>query len=228
MKQIEGIWLPDSDTHFQDHLEQSEHIDDKGTYQLKKIRRSLEWVPDNRRNLALDIGAHVGLWTWLLAREFEKVIAFEPVHDFADCLEMNCQEHPNVEIRRYGIGDSIREVDIVVEKENTGSSHIMPLGVKPHQVDNSIRTRIYPLNQVIDLTVDFMKIDVEGSELLVLRGATGIIEDSKPVIILEQKPRNAERYGFGQLEALRYLEKRGYEKVLELAGDHCVVHKSRL
>lgn len=228
MKQIAGIWLPDGDTHFAAHLESSEKIDDKGTYQLKKITKALEWVTYDRRDVALDIGAHVGLWTRLLAKEFSRVVAFDPIPDFTECLEKNCEEYQNVEVFQFGISDSELYAYIVIESENSGNSHILPEGVKDRWVPNSMMVQLRPLDSVVDYPVDFIKIDVEGCELLVLKGATRVLEESKPVIVLEQKPRNAERYGIHQLEALCYLEKRGYEKVWEIAGDHCVVHKSRL
>jgi hypothetical protein len=74
---VAGIHLPDSDTHFGPILEASERVDGKGTYQLAKLRRAVALV--QHKGHAVDVGAQVGLWTRVLAREFQFVTAFEPV-----------------------------------------------------------------------------------------------------------------------------------------------------
>src|SRR5258706_82750 len=62
---------------------------------------------------------------------------------------------------------------------------------------------------------DYIKIDTEGSELNVLRGAEKTIKRCGPVIIVEQKPGHAQRFGYGEKDALPYLQSLGYSLIKE-------------
>ena len=42
-------------------------------------------------DVALDVGAHVGIWSTRLAERFKKVIAFEPVPKHIECWKQNMQ-----------------------------------------------------------------------------------------------------------------------------------------
>ena len=79
MKQTLGIWLPDSDKHFAVQIAGNPLVAGKGTYQWKKYVAALSHVKD--RGHAVDVGAHVGLWSRLMAMDFERVTAFEPVDE---------------------------------------------------------------------------------------------------------------------------------------------------
>jgi len=58
--------------------------------------------------------------------------------------------------------------------------------------------------------VDFIKIDVEGYELEVLKGGEYTITSCKPIIVLETKDKHYERYGTNFREIKRWLEARSY------------------
>ena len=76
MFQHQGIWLPDGEKHFPEWMSKNgELIDGRGTYQIRKLREAMKWVRHWR--LAVDVGAHVGLWSMQLAARFGHVQAFE-------------------------------------------------------------------------------------------------------------------------------------------------------
>ena len=89
-----GWHFPDFETHFPKMLKKSV---DKGLlpeYQVAVRKRSIDLCKS--RGIALDIGANVGLWSRDLVKNFAKVIAFEPVGLFRECLEKKTcatQEH---------------------------------------------------------------------------------------------------------------------------------------
>jgi FkbM family methyltransferase len=58
--------------------------------------------------------------------------------------------------------------------------------------------------------VDFIKIDVEGGELGVLRGAAGVIEAGRPALLVEVEARHTARYEYGPEELAGWLGRRGY------------------
>jgi hypothetical protein len=73
--------------------------------------------------------------------------------------------------------------------------------------------------------VDFIKADCEGFELFALRGAVDTILRCKPVIIVEQKPGRAQKFGLLETEAVTFLEDLGvgYKVVKEMSGDFICV-----
>ena len=58
----------------------------------------------------LDIGANIGLWTLDMCKQFDHVIAFEPVEEFRECLIRNAP-YNNLEIRNCALG----EIDAAIE-----------------------------------------------------------------------------------------------------------------
>jgi hypothetical protein len=92
MKQVEGIWLPDEDTHFQTMFPQFPKVGGRATYQYDKLQSCLDLCQSRR--VAVDVGAHVGLWSMILCDHFATVVAFEPV--FAKHFRRNLEEKPNV------------------------------------------------------------------------------------------------------------------------------------
>jgi FkbM family methyltransferase len=59
--------------------------------------------------------------------------------------------------------------------------------------------------------LDFIKIDVEGAELHVLRGGTRSIESFRPAMLIEIEGRHIERYDYTPDDVLHWLRQRGYE-----------------
>lgn len=65
---------------------------------------------------------------------------------------------------------------------------------------------------------DFIKIDVEGWEMNVLKGAEETLKH-KPVICVEQKPNKGQEYGWKETEAKDFLKSKGYQLRRIMAGD---------
>jgi FkbM family methyltransferase len=220
MKKICGIWLPDNDTHFANHLHKEPLLNGRGTYQWKKLNAAVEVLPFGQRGLAVDIGAHVGLWSHVLATMFAEVVAFEPIPDHYACWARNCSEIENVQGYNMALSDTDGYLDIVKVAENSGNARVATSSDKK---ESTCRVRAYALdNFPLEEKIDFMKIDVEGWELQVLKGAEKTIRRDKPVMVVEQKPNNAERYGQKRMAAVDLLVSWGYTIVWEKAGDYCV------
>lgn len=216
MKEICGIWLPDDDTHFEKHLEAG-----AGTYQEKKFLAALEVIPDNRRRTAIDVGAHVGLWSRRMAAHFDRVIAFEPHPLLVECYRKNLHDRDNVLLFGAIVTDKERKGDrasVTYVPGNSGNTHVEIN--QPGNDTRSVRTTALDEMQFDD--VDLVKIDVEGWEVPVVLGARETLLKHKPFVVIEQKPDNAERYGLARFDALYLLQSLGMVVLWEKSGDFCL------
>lgn len=218
---VAGISLPLGDTHFADHLMKGPLFAGKGTYQFAKIERALQMT--SKRGVALDVGGHIGLWSRVLAHHFARVVALEPLPALHPHFLANTTDCDNVELMKVAASNVDDEIEIVTVAENSGNGHVAigapGAGVLIH------RAQCVCLDSLNIHDVDFIKIDVEGWESQVIEGAQRTITRDRPVMVVEQKPGNAERYGTDKLAAVNLLRKWGYDIAWEKAGDFCLTSK---
>lgn len=181
-----GYLFPIKDTHFT-----------QGTFELGHLPACLDACKGRR--VALDIGAHVGSWSKALSEDFETVHSFEADPDNFHCLTVNSPASIN---HHNAVGNDDKAVHIQEsDRGNTGNGYIQDGG----------EVQMIRLDDAMNLdALDFMKIDVEGYEPEVLRGAEGLIKQFKPVILIEQTPGTDMRYGESYLKAGEILESWGY------------------
>lgn len=80
---IFGWYLPKNDNHFNEYLSQAPEAEGRRIYQYHHIDKCFDYMLRRPRNIAIDIGAHIGFWSFYLCKNFEMVHAFEPVKDFS-------------------------------------------------------------------------------------------------------------------------------------------------
>lgn len=133
--------------------------------------------------ISLDLGAHIGLYTVIMAKKSERVLAFEPTMltraELRGVLELNGVT--NVEIRSEAIAETSGHRNLMIRKDkisNANGFFIQGFGVETETI--SIDD--------LDLKIDFIKMDIEGAELEALRGATRVLRTLK-AMTLEIHPR---------------------------------------
>ena len=169
------IWVPDGDTwaRWSD------------TWELDEYNEVMQHIP--KKSVALDIGAHVGLWTKRLVKEFKHVHCFEPIKKHIECWHKNVtNDFNNVDIYNVALSDAAGTSKMKVPVKNSGMATLHYEGlnaavVEATEEDVEVRT----LDSYDFDVVDFMKIDVEGHENKVLCGAQKTIEKHKPVLYIE-------------------------------------------
>ena len=132
--------------------------------------------------VAVDVGAHVGFHTISMAHFFERVHAYEPhPHNF-ECLKLNVTE--NVTCHNVALGAEEGTVSLESPLQaNSGAWETVPGNDYP----------IYKLDDCFDEDrCDFIKIDVQGHENEVIRGAKRIIQEYQPTMIVELSKDEAE------------------------------------
>lgn len=207
MIQHQGIWLPDGETHLTEWMSKSgEMVDGKGTYQIRKLRKALEYCTNYRT--AVDVGAHVGMWSMQLVKEFDRLYAFEPVRAHWECFIRNLAGK-YVVLNNVALGEKAQQVGIHTAPTSSGDSWVKGEG--------SIEMRTLDSFELQD--VDFIKIDCEGYEKFVLLGGEETIKRCRPCIIVEQKPGHAQRFGLGERDAVAYLQSLGAVLRAEMSGD---------
>jgi len=154
--------------------------------------------------VALDCGAHIGECTQQYAERFEQVIAVEPNPTFHECWHLNCDHLSNVRLHTEALGH--REGRM--QRDN-------PLA-QVLTVHDEGEITMHTLDSMKLKELDFIKIDVDGSEARLLQGATQTIRALQPVIQIEIKRNRRPEVRRSALEQLREL---GYRPQARVRSD---------
>jgi FkbM family methyltransferase len=214
MKKAQGWVWPDHEEHLIKWLDTTSPpiINGRAAYQGRKQQAVLQVC--RSFDTAIDVGAHVGLWSYNLARAFKHVEAFEPVPSHRDCFAINVKA-PNVVMHACALGAADGRVAMKSDPVSSGDTQVTP----GDEID------LLTLDSFAIKNVDLIKIDCEGYEENVVAGAVDTIAEWRPTIIVEQKRDMAARFGLEPLGAVKLLESMGYRIVDNLGGDFIMVPK---
>jgi len=175
-----------------------------------------------------DIGANQGEFTLFAAKRLTRgqVLAFEPQETIFALLSENIALNgfENTSLHNIALADASGVVDLYMPSEpdhpgrpafvdlpNEGVAMIMPEGGRGLKVGSA---RIETFDTVFAATdlarLDVIKIDVEGAELAVLRGARRTIEDHKPHIFMELNRETTGASGYAITDLHTFLLDLGY------------------
>lgn len=194
-----GIWVLANDTHISRWVEQQNRLD----FDVPLLERICRHI--NPGDTVVDVGAFIGDHTLAYARathgvDSGRVIAIEPNPTTFECLRRNMAGLSHVECHNIGLGDKPGEMG-VAQSENAGASHLKSgKGVKIRTLDSFGLERC-----------DFIKIDAEGMEVKILRGAEKTITSCRPTMFIEVNRGALERAGSSESELLSEIERHGYE-----------------
>jgi FkbM family methyltransferase len=172
----------------------------RGHYEQEEIRfvRGLLKPGDS----AIDAGGHIGFFTMQMAAAVGpegRVYAFEPLEANADLLERSIVENGfvgRVRFQRAAVGAATGTATLTfpVETLNSGGAYLLRDGSVPLAGNLEQDVPLVALDELdVRHPVRFIKMDVEGAEPQVLRGAQRILRDDKPVILSELHPIQLER-----------------------------------
>jgi len=206
MIKIKDYYVPDKDSHFIQYLTNYDH------YQEAQRNRAISYVKDWK--FAIDIGANIGLWSRDLSNYFDKLVCFEPNSFCQDCLKKNINLN-NSEIQLCALGDKEETKNLFIHPTNSGASTFInktKIGFKEDKTviygefptdTPKINSSIKKLDSFNFKNIDFIKIDVQGFELNVLKGAQNTLTTNNPVLCVEEDdPKNSSIIPF--LKILKY------------------------
>jgi FkbM family methyltransferase len=160
-----------------------------------------------------DIGANKGIFAFWLARwcKASAVVAFEPQPELANYLTTIC--------RKLGFDNVTIEAKAVYSRSGTGELFVprgrlqgasMTRKFPEGNIYEAIRVPLVSLDEYFNAGehVTLMKVDVEGVELEVFKGAERILREQSPVLVFECEDRHLES---GTItDVFSYLESFGY------------------
>ena len=167
----------------------------------------------------LDIGAHHGYYTLLastLVGSKGRVFAFEPSPRERMRLERHLRMNrcTNVTIEQSALGPDAGEADLfLVEGTDDFCNSLRPPAVnaQTRKVRVSVETLDIFLTRNPIPDIDFVKLDVEGAELGVLRGASTLLSrPRRPVFMVEVYDIRTRPWGYSAREIVQFLTQRGY------------------
>jgi FkbM family methyltransferase len=178
----------------------------------------------------IDIGCHIGSCLSSITRYAPRGrhLAFEPVPEKASWIR---KKFPEVDVKAVALGDKRDKLTFYhnvsqpglsgFTKDASSQDEIVEITVDCERLDDLVGA---------DRTYAYVKVDVEGAELWVLKGARKMIERDRPIILFESGPNDATALGLKREDVFVFVvDELGYEvfmvkdflekgRALDLAG----------
>ena len=162
---------------------------------------------------AIQAGGNMGVWPWLLAKKFVRVITAEPEPECLRYLRENVPQR-NVEILSVALGSAPSRCSIQYEMGNLGAQFVVP----------GTDFEVVTVDSLGVADCDLIYLDIEGAEMDALRGAVETIRKSWPVVVVEDK-KLSERFGYQKGDIEKWLAKDfGYRVAARPHRDVVLVH----
>jgi len=165
--------------------------------------RFLNSLGSNSIDVALDVGAATGSYAWILNRKALPVFAFEPGERHSRNLE-RAAVGTRVRVVKAAVGASRGRFDLYTPGSDSHAHHSATLSlgnpvvahakVQVRQVDQTTLDAFVAENLDSSRSVDVLKVDVEGYELEVFKGAQQLISRYHPLIFCEIEKRHNAGY----------------------------------
>ena len=164
----------------------------------------------------IDVGAHIGSVLADVRRIHPSIraVAIEADPEKAAAL---AKRFPDVEIHSCALGESEEDVTFFIDAKRPGFSSL----AQANRANDDVQSITVPmrrlddvLSEQVDVAVAVIKMDVEGAELGVLRGATDFIARARPIILFESGPSGGATMGYPAEDLFDWFAERRYEIVV--------------
>lgn len=195
IEKINGFWVPSNDI----HVEQWKS--GRAFTQNKCLLKFLHYCTKQNKKFktVIDVGAWCGTWAKAIEPFAKKVIAFEPDPLHFECLEKNCTI--NCSPRMEAVGDTEQFISLT-DDQFTQAKRVVGQG----------KIRMVALDDLQIENVDLIKIDVEGYEMQVLKGAEKLLQTTNYIMI--ELNNNTKKYGSSNADVERHLRTLGYKELM--------------
>lgn len=163
--------------------------------------------------IAVDVGCHCGRFTWMMGKLSHSVFAFDPLTDilfkrnyWPELTWTNSTGIDNVVFINCGVGDAHQILTYTEYDDSSWNSlyHGEFKRAKELTTVSQKKVVVVKLDDMINGDISLLKIDTEGGDFKVLQGATRVIKQSLPVILVEATTPNSRR------EIIKFLNRLDY------------------
>lgn len=166
-------------------------------------------------DVLFDVGAYVGWYSVEFARRVpgSKVYAYEPIAENRIELNKNIGDLKNVFVFPFGVADYNDFSTFYVSNQESGTASLAPL----EEDRFGATTTVEKMVSTIDITCsyrhppNFIKIDVEGAEFLVLKGARETLKRYRPIVLCEMLRKWSRRFNYHPNDIIDYMRELDYE-----------------
>ena len=184
-------------------------------YEVENLDLYLDGISSG--SVIIDVGANIGIYSLLAARKAGpegKVIAFEPADVAFERFTKNIgiNGFQNITAIKMGVSDKSRVMTFrVCDDDAYNSLGSTPMKKVSREVNiNTVSIDEYLREHPVS-KINVIKIDTEGAEYLVLKGAVNTLKKYNPVLFFEYNPYTAPGFSFNKLESVDLLRGLGYK-----------------
>ena len=196
------------------YLENDRYIGQRvalGKYEPYETELILRQAQDG--DVVVDVGANIGYYTVLLADKVGnsgKVYAFEPDKTSFEILKKNIKENnlKNVVTVNAAVGSRGEKKILYKSKKNLGDHKVyeIPLGFAASPFEERETVKIIKLDNFLkNKKIDLMKVDTQGWEPEVIKGAKNLISKNKPTIFMEYSPASYTQANLNGKKMMKFL-----------------------
>ncbi|MEO8086054.1 MAG: FkbM family methyltransferase [Bacteroidota bacterium] len=186
------------------------HLDLTKNLKYDRLTKDVIAKSLNENSNAIDVGCHKGEILDLILKHAPagKHFAFEPIPDFYNALKIKYAKQ--CEVFPFALSDQPGETTFNYVKNAPAFS-----GIKKRKYDvqdpdvQMLDVKVETLDHIIpsNIKIDFIKIDVEGGEFGVLKGAKNLLQRCKPLLVFECGLGASEFYGTKPEDLFHYLDR---------------------
>lgn len=173
-------------------------------------------APDSN---CVDVGAHDGLVLEELLRVAPegRHLAVEPIPEKAEAL---ARAFPQVDVHNAALSDKRGTATFTHYLVNPQLSGLRDRTSVGDQESEQIEVELFTLDDLLDseLPIALIKIDVEGAELGVLRGAIRTLKRWKPIVVFEHGVGGADQFGVGPGDVYDFLTGEAGMRIFDIDG----------
>lgn len=162
----------------------------------------------------IDVGANIGMFTLLFSKlTNNKVFGIEASkHNFA-MLEKNCEGYKNIILNNLYISNKTEIEEGEIHYLWTGRGSVL------REKSEFPFIKLDDIQILQNTKIDLIKIDIDGYDFEAIQGATEIMKNHKPIVVIELVDEALQLHGFNKKMVIDFMYQNNYHHTITL--DNC-------
>lgn len=182
-------------------------------YEPEETQMMLNLLPKGAA--IFDIGANVGWYSFLFSANdpSSTIFSFEPIPKTFDNLKKNFKLNKplNISIFDYGLSNQNTDLNFYYYPEGSGNASSVNVSERENII--TITSKVKRLDDCIEAltpSLDFIKCDVEGAELLVFQGGINTLKNHQPIVFSEILRKWSKKFNYHPNDIINLFQEIGY------------------